>query len=81
MAVGGAEHPAVRIRASPRLLASMNLSLEQVRQAVLNATMNLPKGTIAADGSTWLVGANDQLFNASGYREITVAWRNGARCR
>src|SRR5262249_46097173 len=31
--VAGAERPAVRIRVSPRLLASMNLSLEQVRQA------------------------------------------------
>jgi len=79
--VAGAERPAVRIRASPRLLANMNLSLEQVRQAVRAATMNLPKGTIAADGSTWSVGADDQLFRAAEYRDITVAWRNGAPLR
>ncbi|HXO02123.1 MAG TPA: efflux RND transporter permease subunit [Stellaceae bacterium] len=79
--VAGAERPAVRIRASPRQLAGMNLSLEQVRQAVRAATMNLPKGTIAADGSTWLIGANDQLFRAAEYRDLTVAWRNGAPVR
>jgi hydrophobe/amphiphile efflux-1 (HAE1) family protein len=81
VAVAGAERPAVRIRASPRLLASMNLSLEQIRQSVRAATMNLPKGTIAADGDTWLIGANDQLFRAAEYRDITVAWRNGAPVR
>jgi hydrophobe/amphiphile efflux-1 (HAE1) family protein len=79
--VAGAERPAVRIRALPRLLASMNVSLEQVRQAVRAATMNLPKGTIAADGNTWLVGANDQLFQAAEYRDIVVDWRNGAPVR
>jgi hydrophobe/amphiphile efflux-1 (HAE1) family protein len=79
--VAGAERPAVRIRASPRLMASMNLSLEEVRQAVRAATMNLPKGTIEADGSTWTIAANDQLFRAAEYRDITVAWRNGAPIR
>lgn len=79
--VAGAERPAVRIRASPRLLASMNLSLEQIRQAVRAATMNLPKGTIDSDGSTWLIGANDQLYRAAEYRDIVVAWRNGAPVR
>jgi len=79
--VAGAERPAVRIRASPRLMASMNLSLEEVRQAVRAATMNLPKGTIEADGSTWTIAANDQLFRAAEYRDVTVAWRNGAPIR
>ncbi len=79
--VAGAERPAVRIRASPRLLASMNLSLEQVRQAVRAATMNLPKGGISAGGLTWMIGANDQLFKAAEYRDITVAWRHGAPVR
>jgi len=79
--VAGAERPAVRIRAAPRLLASMNLSLEQVRQAVRAATMNLPKGGISASGLTWMIGANDQLFTAAEYRDITVAWRNGAPVR
>ncbi|MBV9968920.1 MAG: efflux RND transporter permease subunit, partial [Xanthobacteraceae bacterium] len=79
--VAGAERPAVRIRASPKLLASMNLSLEQVRQAVRAATMNLPKGDIAADGRSWSIAANDQLYRAAEYREITVAWRNGAPVR
>jgi multidrug efflux pump subunit AcrB len=37
--VAGAERPAMRIRASPRLLANMNLSLEQVALAATLAAM------------------------------------------
>jgi multidrug efflux pump subunit AcrB len=79
--VAGAERPAVRIRASPRLLASMNLSLEQIRQTVRAETMNLPKGTIGDGGTTWMIGANDQLFRAAEYRDVVVAWENGAPVR
>src|SRR5262249_44053116 len=34
-----------------------------------------------ADGISWTVSANDQLFRAEEYRDIVVAWRNGAPVR
>ena len=76
--VSGAERGAVRIRVDPGRVAAMHLSLEQIRAAVRDATLNLPKGRVNLGGRFWDVTDNDQLFNARDYRGITVAWRNGA---
>jgi multidrug efflux pump subunit AcrB len=43
--------------------------------------MNLPKGTIGDGGTTWMIDANDQLFRAAEYRDVVVAWENGAPVR
>jgi multidrug efflux pump subunit AcrB len=79
--VTGAERSAVRIQVSPARLAAMNLSLEAARVAVLNASQNLPKGAISVDGQRLTIGANDQLLQAVDYRDIVLAWRNGAPVR
>jgi multidrug efflux pump len=76
--VSGAEHGAVRIRVDPGRIAAMHVSLEQIRAAVRNATLNLPKGRVNLDGRFWSIVANDQLYKAPEYRDIVVAWRNGA---
>ncbi len=76
--VSGAEHGAVRIRVDPGRIAAMHVSLEQIRAAVRNATLNLPKGRVNLDGWFWSIVANDQLYKAPEYRDIVVAWRNGA---
>lgn len=79
--VSGAERSAVRIQVSPARLAAMNLSLEAARVAVVNASQNLPKGAISVDGQRLTIEANDQLLQASEYRDIVLAWRNGAPVR
>jgi multidrug efflux pump len=76
--VSGAERGAVRIRVDPGKIAAMHVSLEQIRSAVHEATLNLPKGHINLDGQSWSVATNDQLYKARDYRGIVVAWRNGA---
>ena len=76
--VSGAEHGAVHIRVDPGRIAAMHVSLEQIRAAVRNATLNLPKGRVNLDGRFWSIVANDQLYKAPEYRDIVVAWRNGA---
>ncbi len=76
--ISGAERAAVRIRASPRLMANLGVSLEQIRQTVQAASLNLPKGTVAEGDQEWTLEANDQLLKAAEYRSLVVAWRNGA---
>jgi hydrophobe/amphiphile efflux-1 (HAE1) family protein len=79
--VTGAERAAVRIQVSPTRLAGMNLSLEAARVAIVAASQNLPKGAISDDGQRFTIEANDQLLKAVDYRDVTVAWRNGAPVR
>ncbi|WP_158746328.1 efflux RND transporter permease subunit [Acidisphaera sp. L21] len=76
--IAGAERGAVRIRASPRQMANLGVSLEQVRQTVQNASLNLPKGVVEDGDQQWTLEANDQLLKAEDYRDLVVAWRNNA---
>jgi multidrug efflux pump len=79
--ISGAERAAVRVRAEPRLMAQMGVSLEQIRNIVRDASQNLPKGMVADGDSAWTLAANDQLFKAADYRGLVVAWRHGAAVR
>ena len=79
--VTGGEKSAVRVQVSPGRLAGMNLSLEAVRLAIAAASQNLPKGAISDSGQRFTIEANDQLLKASDYRDVAVAWRNGAPVR
>jgi hydrophobe/amphiphile efflux-1 (HAE1) family protein len=78
VSISGADRGAVRIRVDPGRIAAMHVSLEQVRAAVRDATVNLPKGRLNLDDQSWTIVANDQLFKAPQYRDIVVTSRNGA---
>ena len=47
-------------------------------RAIATATTNQAKGTLESRYQSLTLDANDQLFGASGYRDIIVAFRNGA---
>ncbi len=79
--LNGALKPAVRIEANPTALAGRKLSLEDVRSAVVAATLNGPKGTLTGLRQGYIIENNDQLFTASTYRSVIVAWRNGSPVR
>lgn len=76
--ISGADRSGIRIRLSPRLLANMHVSLEQVRAAVVTATVNLPKGSINIDGRSYAIDVNDQAKKAADYSDIVVGYRNNA---
>jgi multidrug efflux pump subunit AcrB len=76
--ISGADRSGIRIRLSPRLLANMQMSLEQVRAAVIRATVNLPKGSINIDGRSYAIDVNDQAKKAADYRNIVIGYRNNA---
>ena len=46
MIIGGEQKRAVRVQVDPGKLAAMGLTLEDVRGALVSATVNAPKGTI-----------------------------------
>jgi hydrophobe/amphiphile efflux-1 (HAE1) family protein len=79
--VAGQQDFAVRIRANPAALASHGIGMEDIRKAIAAATTNQAKGTLEGRFQSFVLDANDQLFQAEGYRDVIVAFRNGAPVR
>ena len=79
--VGGSAQPAVRVTIVPGVIQAMGISTEDIRNAVLKANMNLPKGTLENDHRQWQIQANDQAKTAADYKPVIVVWRNGAPVR
>ena len=76
--VAGQQDFAVRVQANPAALAAHGISLEDVRTALSNATVNQAKGNLENDQQSITIDTNDQLFQAKSYGQILVAYRNGA---
>ena len=76
--VYGAQKYAVRIQLDPAQLASRGLGLEDVATAVGNQNINLPTGVLWGPKTALTVQATGQLENADAFRELIVAYRNGA---
>ena len=81
VSISGGQRPAVRIHANPTALASYGLALEDLRVAISAANVNRAKGSFDGPRQAYIIGANDQLFSASEYRALIVAYRNGAPVR
>ena len=79
--VYGAQKYAVRIQVDPQALASRGIGINEVADAVANANVNLPTGTLYGAHQAFTVQANGQLFNAAAYRPLIVAYRNGSPVR
>jgi multidrug efflux pump len=75
--VGGSSLPGVRIELNPTALNKYGIGLEQVRTALGGANANTPKGHFSDGLHMWEVAANDQLFKASDYESLVIAYRNG----
>src|SRR5467141_3672893 len=70
--IGGQQKPAVRVQLDPQALAARGINLEDVRTALGQANVDLPKGTL---------NTNDQLLKADDYANLVIAYRNGAPVR
>src|SRR5271169_5297597 len=81
VSISGGQRPAVRVQANPTALASYGLSLEDLRTALGNANVDQAKGTFDGQHQAFTIGANDQLITSEGYRNIIIAYRNGAPVR
>ena len=76
--LSGGQRPAVRVQANPKALAANNLNLEDVRSAVVAASVNQAKGSFDGPQRAYTIDANDQLRSPEEYRKVVVAYRNGA---
>ena len=81
VSMGGGQRPAVRIQANPKTLAANGLNLDDVRVAISNANVNIAKGSFDGATRASTLDANDQLKSADEYRNLVIAWRNGAPIR
>jgi len=76
--VYGAQKYAVRVQLDPNALAHRQLGIDEVANAISSENVNLPTGILNGPTKTYTVQANGQLQNAAGFRQLTVAYRNGA---
>ncbi|NEU12976.1 MMPL family transporter [Methylobacterium sp. BTF04] len=79
--IGGSSLPAVRVELDPTALFNYGIGLEGIRAALASANANSPKGSIETDTRHYQLYANDQGRVAADYRDIVVAYRNGAAVR
>jgi len=79
--IEGNQKPAVRVQIDPAATAAQGLSMESIRTAIANANVDAPKGSFDGSHQAYAINANDQLLSAADYRNIIVAYRNGAPIR
>lgn len=81
ISVSGGQRPAVRLQVNSTALANMGLTLEDVRTAVTAANVNQAKGTISGSVQSSTIDGNDQLHTADDYKNLIIAYKNGAPIR
>ena len=77
----GSQKYAVRVQVDPRALAARGIGLDEVEQAIARANVNKPTGTLYGAHQAVNVQATGQLLDASAYRPLIVAYRNGSPVR
>jgi len=76
--ISGGQKPAVRIQANPAAMSSYGISMEDLRTALTQASVNAAKGNFDGPRQDYQIDANDQLVTSDDYRQVVVAYRNGA---
>jgi HAE1 family hydrophobic/amphiphilic exporter-1 len=76
--VYGAQKFAVRVQVNPTEAAARNISLEDVRSVVAKANSSTPVGVLTGPKQSVTLAATSALPHAADYRDVVVAYRNGA---
>jgi multidrug efflux pump len=82
--IGGGSLPAVRVELVPYSLNRYGVSAEDVRAAIQATNPNRPKGEIDTNGNRLQIysqPAGGDGRSAADYKDLVVAWRNGAAVR
>ncbi|MBK5530818.1 efflux RND transporter permease subunit [Pseudomonas sp. TH06] len=79
--LSGGQRPAVRVEANTSALNSLGLSLDDLRTSLGTANVNQAKGNIDGKYQAYSIGTNDQLQSAEEYRDLVIAYKNGAPIR
>ena len=76
--VYGAQKYAVRLQMDPSALATRGIALEDITTAITNQNVNIPSGVLWGAQQALTLEATGQLDNAAAFKNIIVAYRNGA---
>ncbi|MBW2957286.1 MdtB/MuxB family multidrug efflux RND transporter permease subunit [Hafnia paralvei] len=79
--LSGGQRPAVRVRLNAPAVAAYGLDSETIRTAIANANVNSAKGSFDGPTRSVTLSANDQMKSAEDYRDLIVAYSNGAPVR
>ena len=71
----------MRVDVNPQALASRNIGIDDLTQAIQSANVNMPMGTLSGAHKSYNIQSNGQLSDAKVYRPLIVAYRNGAPVR
>ncbi len=78
VSINGGQRPAIRVRANLQALASYGLNIDDLRTTISNANSNAPKGSFDGASRSYTINSNDQLSSIDDYKNIVVAYKNGA---
>ncbi|HEY2842015.1 MAG TPA: efflux RND transporter permease subunit, partial [Bryobacteraceae bacterium] len=81
VSVQGGQKYAVRVQLDPDKLVAKRIGLNEVRAALQSWNVNTPTGTLFGPQQAYNIQANGQLMNATEFKTLIVAWRNGAPVR
>jgi hydrophobic/amphiphilic exporter-1 (mainly G- bacteria), HAE1 family len=79
--IGGQQKPSIRVQVDPAKLVAKGLSLEDVRNQIMNVTVDSPKGNIDGATRAYTIYANDQMLDSKDWNDVIVAYRNGGPLR
>ncbi|PYA57363.1 multidrug transporter subunit MdtB, partial [Serratia marcescens] len=79
--LAGGQRPAVRVKLNAAAVAAYGLNSETIRAAISNANVNSAKGSLDGPTRSVTLSANDQMKSADDYRQLIVAYQNGAAIR
>ena len=79
--VYGQKKYAVRVQLDPDALASRGLGIDEVSDAIMAANSKLPTGSLDGAQRSQSIKASGQLENARAFRDVVVAYRDGAPVR
>ncbi|HEY9016383.1 MAG TPA: efflux RND transporter permease subunit, partial [Gemmatimonadales bacterium] len=79
--VFGSMKYAVRIQIDPQQLASRNIGIDEVSDAIENGNVNLPTGILWGTDKAFAVESQGQLTNAADFGALVVTYRDGAPVR
>ncbi|HEY2024916.1 efflux RND transporter permease subunit [Paraburkholderia sp.] len=76
--LGGGALPSVRVELQPGKLNSYGIGMEDVRAAISAANADSAKGHLDVGDQRYVVTSNDQITHAAPYRDLVIAYRDGA---
>jgi hydrophobic/amphiphilic exporter-1 (mainly G- bacteria), HAE1 family len=76
--VYGAQKYATRVQVDPAAAAARNISLDDIRRVLVATNSNSPVGTLYGPDQNVTLVATNAMRKAEEYRNVIVAWRNGA---